>query len=266
MRPKTRSLPCRDWLARGFRSLCCAVALCAQAASASELVFMTHELKPLTWKDPQTGQLRGFAYDLCRETIVRMGHSDPAFQVIPFARLLKAVEEKDNTVAFHVAKNEERAPLMKWVGPIITGGVYFYLNASSTFTANTLDDMRQLKTIGVGRGNASEALLKTAGFTNLWDVTNEEQALKMLETNRIEAVPVGELVVDDLARQGMIDIKKLRKTGIMLTQSTLYMGFSKNISDGEIEKWQHTFDQVKREKLDMLYRQYLSQPAPTNTP
>ena len=241
-------------------SLCCAVALFAQDTLADELKFLTHELKPLTWKDPQTDQVRGFAYDLCRETIIRMGYAKPSIQIVPFARLLKSVQEDDNTVAFHVAKTEERAPLMKWVGPIVKSGVFFYVNASSTFAANALDDMRQLKIIGVGRSNASEALLKKSGFTNLWSVNNEEQALKMLETKRVEAVPVSELIVNELARQEMIDLNHLRKTDIELTQSTLYIGFSKNISDAEIEKWQKTFDQVKREKYDLLYRQYLAQP------
>lgn len=238
--------------------LCILIVTAPLQSHAENLRFITHELKPFTWTDEQSGATQGLVYDLCKETIVRMGHKKPKIEVFPFIRALKIAQSKDNIVVFHVARNGERERTLKWVGPIISNGVYFYKNKNSHFSVSSLDDLKKLNHIGVGRGNASETLLNELGFNNLYPVNNEMLAVEMLALNRVDAVPVGEMVVNELVRQAKLDIKLLEKTNIKLTESVLYMAFSKNISDTEIQKWQNTFDRVKREKYEALYQQYIS--------
>lgn len=225
---------------------------------AENLRFITHELKPFTWTDESSGITQGLVYDLCKETIIRMGYTQPNIEVVPFIRALNIAQSKNNIVVFHVARNAERERTLKWVGPIISNGVYFYKNKSTHFTVSSLADLKKLNHIGVGRGNASASLLQQMGFTNLYPVNNEMLAVEMLALNRVDAVPVGEMVVNELVRQANIDIKLLEKTKIKLNESVLYMGFSKNISDTEIQKWQKTFERVKDEQYEALYQHYIS--------
>jgi hypothetical protein len=75
---------------------------------AKELKFLTHELKPFTWKDSHDNTIKGIVYDLCRETINRMGYNSSKIEVYPFVRALKMVQTKDNYVLFHVARTPER--------------------------------------------------------------------------------------------------------------------------------------------------------------
>lgn len=220
--------------------------------------FITHELKPFTWKNDKSGAMQGIVYEICEETIMRMGYKNPEIKVLPFVRALKAVQKEKNCVVFHIARNLERENTMKWVGPIISTGVYFYKNKNTKYKAETIEDFKKLKNIGVGRANASHKLLINQGFKNLYDLTNEIQAVQMLESNRVDAVPVGELVLNDLAEKAVIDISKLEKTKVKLTESVLYIGFSKNISDTEIQNWQNAFESVMREKYEILYKKYIS--------
>lgn len=122
---------------------------------------------------------------------------------------------------------------------------------------DSLDDMKKLGQIGVGRGNASEAVLLKNDFTNLYAVTNEIAAIEMLILRRVDAVLIGEMVVSEMSKSTSIDIKLLEKTNLKLLDSILYIGCSKNISDSEISKWQSVFDKVKAEKFEGLYKKYI---------
>lgn len=223
---------------------------------ADELKFITHELKPFAWKDSK-GDYHGIVYELCKETIKRMGYNSDNIEVYPFIRALKTVQEEDNYVLFPVARTLERETTLKWVGPAISNNVYFYKLKQNKTELKTLSDLKNLKYIGVGRGNASEALLIKEGFKNLHDVTNEMNAVKMLALGRVEAVPVGEMVVNEMMEQANVDKNKIQKTDIKLTDSILYIAFSKNIPDSEIAKWQTMFETVKNEKYDALYKKYI---------
>lgn len=223
-----------------------------------DLKFVTHELKPFTWVNETNQEMHGIVYEMCRETIVRMGYKNPKIEVWPFIRVLEVLQKENDYVAFHVARNAERENTMKWVGPIIFNGVYFYKNKNTDFKAETIEDFKELDNIGVGKANASQEILKNQGFKNIYEVNNEMQALQMLKLNRVDAVPVGEFVVNELAKQSMVDMKSLEKTKVKLTESVLYIGFSKNISDAEIKKWQAVFETVKKEKYNELYKKYIS--------
>jgi polar amino acid transport system substrate-binding protein len=144
------------------------------------------------------------------------------------------------------------------VGPIISNDVYFYKLTKNYFILNTLSDLKKLEHIGVGRGNASETLLIKEGFTNLYTVNNERNAILMLASGRVDVVPIGEMVINEMIKQADIDKTIIEKTNIKLTESVLYIGFSKNISDNEIKKWQEIFDIVKKEIYEDLYTKYIN--------
>ena len=223
-------------------------------SSPRDLTFLSHELKPFTWTE--NGSTEGLVYDLVRATMAKM-NVRREIKIVPFTRGLSMVHNEPDTVLFHVQRTPERERTMKWVGPIVTNGVYVYCAKSSAGKIRNLDDLRKLKYIAVVSGEATDEYFKKRKFTNLFYVRQQSQSLEMLSSGRVEASPFGELVVNAYAREAKLDIGNIRKTGILLFESVLYMGFSNNIPDDEIRKWQNALDEVKKEHYERLYRKYI---------
>lgn len=79
---------------------------------AQDLKFITHELKPFTWID-ENNNFKGIVYELCNETIKRLGYNLDNIELMPFPRALKTVMEEDNYILFHVSKTVDREEKLK---------------------------------------------------------------------------------------------------------------------------------------------------------
>ena len=227
-----------------------------RCAVAGDMAFMTHVIRPLSWQDSQK-QYRGLAYELSAMTMSRLGYKPQAIETYPFARALRLVETTDDQVLFPVARIPERENLVKWVGPLISNGVYFYQRKDAKTNIRTIEDLKKLPSIGVGRSNASMALLAKQGFRNLYPVSDETQAIQMLALGHVDAVAVGELVILAMQRSERLGPVAFRRIDIKLYDSDLYMAFSKNVSDQEIQRWQRGLTEVRKERFQTLYDHYI---------
>ena len=244
---------------RSSRWMALLVAICCglTPARADSLAFMTHVVRPLSWQDAE-GRFHGIAYELSALTMQRMGYTPGAVQLYPFARALHLVQSADGKVVFPVARIPEREQTVKWVGPLVSNGVYFYLRSDDPSEIHALDDLKKLKSIGVGNRNASMALLTQQGFENLYPVNSEIQAVHMLGLGRVDAVAVGEVVFRDAERSGALGTQRFRKLDrLKLYDSDLYMAFSRNVGDEEIQRWRQQLDAVKKEWYQPLYDKYI---------
>lgn len=211
-------------------------------ANASDLKFYTHFLKPFSWQDE--GRFEGMAVEVVSEMMKVMG-VDIKFYDIPFARGLHQVQNGEKTALFIVARRPEREDTVKWVGPIATDEVFVYKNKNMYFEINDLDDLKGLRAVGVGRGNADHVFLEDMGFDNLYATTNQQQSLQMLVSNRIDATPMGRMVMIPTALEAGIDLQVIERTSLKLYDNLLFLAFSKDISDEEVVKWQEAFEEVK---------------------
>ena len=109
----------------------------------------------------------------------------------------------------------------------------------------------------IERQSACQSSSGAGGVPDLLHVRQQSQSLEMLISGRVEASPFGELVVGAYAHDANLDISRIEKTQIKLFESSLYMGFSNNVPDEEIRKWQKALEEVKREQYDNLYRKYI---------
>jgi len=223
-------------------------------ANAADLTVISHELKPFTWKD--NGAIKGLAYDLVAATMKKMNNQSE-IKLLPFTRALTMVQNEPDIILFHVQRTAEREHTMKWVGPIVTNGVYIYRIKNTKTRLNNLEDLRKLKYIAVVSGEATDFFLKERNFTNLFHVRQQSQSLEMLTNGKVEASPFGELVVGAYAKDNNIDSSLIEKTNIKLFESVLYMGFSKNIPDDVIRKWQYALEAVKQAQYIHLYQKYI---------
>src|SRR6056297_2520564 len=108
----------------------------------------------------EEGNLTGSTVELVKEIQRRIG-DDTEIQIVPWVRGLNAVQNEDNVVLFSTALNDEREPLMKWLGPLEIKIIAFYTKKGSGITINSLEEAKELKRIGAVIGDAREELLES---------------------------------------------------------------------------------------------------------
>ncbi|MDG3086116.1 ABC transporter substrate-binding protein [Vibrio hannami] len=217
--------------------------------------FITHYIPPFTYEEE--GEFHGFAIDIVKEMMRELGHP-VEFEMFPFSRGLLKVQTAPNIAFFIVAWREERDKTIKWVGPLITSGVYMYIHKGNPASIRTLEDLHKLPFIGVGRGNSDHTYLEELGFTNIYPTNDHLISLQMLASDRLDGTPMSELVMPELAKKAKIDVTEIKKTELKLYDSTLYLGFSLSTSDEEVERWQAALDKMKADgRYQELYRRYV---------
>lgn len=214
----------------------------ATALFADPLEIMTENLPPFNYEE--NGQIKGISVEIVREILQEVGHPDH-IEVLPWARAYRIINHKDNCVLFSMSRRPEREKKFKWVGPLVEQNYYFYKRQGSPITIDTLDQARNLKSIGVPRDFMVHILLETKNFKNL-DVSNHPvQDLKKLMLNRVDVVPMGELNLIPTLKEAGISPDQVERTGHIIYHSVLYIAFSPNIDDQIIQTWQEALDKLK---------------------
>lgn len=224
-------------------------------ATTESISFLTHSIKPFAYEE--NGKIDGFAVEIVKEMMKSIGHPEE-FTMIPFARGLQEVQINGNYAFFIVARRPERESTVKWVGPLVSSGVYFYKMAGLPLEVNNLNDLKKVRFIGVGRGNADHVFLRSLGFTNLQPVNNQLQSVIMLEKGRVDVTPVSELVMPAMAKYAGIDMRDIEKIHLKLYDSVLYLVFSLNTPDETVAQWQKALDSMKASgKYEEIYKKYI---------
>ncbi|MGI2174635.1 substrate-binding periplasmic protein [Shewanella ulleungensis] len=226
------------------------------AQPLTDTQFITHPLHPFSYQ--QNGQLNGFSVEIVK-AMMENKHVNNDIEMYPFNRAFQMLKEQPNTALFIIAKRPEREQSMKWVGPIISSGVYFYKKRSSQLSITHLEDLKRVQNIGVVLDNADHTYLSAQGFTNLSTDKAQLQSLKMLSYGRVDVAPMSELVMPFLAKAANIDINSIERTPIKLYDSTLYIAFSNDTSDEVIALWQQAFDELKISgRYQAIYDRYFA--------
>lgn len=223
---------------------------------ANKITFLTHEIKPFTYVN--NDKVNGFAIEIVT-SMMKINKHPIKFDIYPFKRALYTVQNRDNYALFIVAKRPERIDTLKWVGPLITSGVYFYKRKDNNIILNTLDDARKVNTIGIALGNADHTYLKDLGFNNLRAPTTQRSSIHMLYLNRVDIAPSSELVVPEILKTLKLNKEFIERTDVKLYDSTLYLVFSKNVSDKVVKKWQDALDTLKANgTYEEIYNRYIN--------
>jgi len=127
---------------------------------------------------------------------------------------------------------------MKWAGPMISSGVYFYQKRNSGLSLADLEDLKRVRNVGVVLGNDDSTYLDSQGLINLSTDKYQLQSFKKLNYGRVGVAAMSELVMPFLAKAADIDINSIERTPIKLYESTLYIAFSNDTSDKVIALWQ----------------------------
>lgn len=233
----------------------CLVMLGALSVTAGPtLTVMTDEHQPLAWQD-KTGA-RGISYDLVAATMKELG-MEPDIHFTTFTRGLALAQTQANQVFFSVTRSPGRDSTLKWVGPLVQNDIYVYKLKTSPAVILNLHDLRRLQSVGVPKGMSQDAFLTKQGMENIMRSDTIANTIRALASKRTDAVAVGRLTFFGTVKELGLDISLFEETPVKLFGNPLYIAFSRNINDQEIQRWQKALHKVKREQQNKLSNLYL---------
>lgn len=223
--------------------------LIVPSVHSSDIKFITHGTDGKTFVD-DNGDMRGsphagkraFSVELVREMMVEMG-AVSKFTNNPFSRAFKTLKENPNVAVFTMARRPDREEFVKWVGPLLKDTIYLYETKSSPNGLSSLNEAKDNKKICVLRGGNHEKYLNKNGFKKITLSKSYEQCFKMMVKGRVDFSVIASKGLNETMVVAKLD-PELVAPALTLYDVENYLGFSTNISDDEIAKWQKVFDGI----------------------
>src|SRR3546814_16957248 len=103
--------------------------------------------------------------------------------MLPWQRAYREALEKPATCVFSTTETEQRMPLFKWVGPLVSNDWVFLAGPDTPITLRSLEDARPF-VIGGYQGDATALFLQERGF-NVLTAPADEPNVKLLAAPRI---------------------------------------------------------------------------------
>lgn len=232
--------------------------------SAGEFKILTHNSKHQIkvvdgiYHGIEKAGKRAFYIELMKVLLRKMNYP-LTIENVPFPRGLLWVQTEDNYIFFAVQRTESREETVKWVGPISTGSDYFYEWKSRPTQIKKTEDATNLK-VCVLRDSVHDACLSKDGFTRLLKHSDYTTCFDMLKHGRVDLAISSPDTLEDKLKATETPFEMVQSTGVVVLEGNIYIAFSKNISDQEIDKWNAALAEIKasgifQELLDQYFPQ-----------
>jgi len=139
------------------------LAVCAQAAQAATLTFLTEENPPFNYME--SGKLIGAGTEIVLQIANRAGQPVTT-QLLPWDTAYVRAQAEKNTCLFSTARLENRERLFLWVGPIATNLWALYGKGDFAVPIKTLKDLAPYR-IGAVARDAKGEFLRDNAITNV---------------------------------------------------------------------------------------------------
>ena len=198
-------------------------------AAARELLLTTENYPPFNMQKEGSRQIVGISTDIVRRLMVRAGIGY-SIKFLPWQRAYGMALKQEDTCVFSTTITEERKPLFKWVGPLVTNDWVFFGRADSELAIDSLDDARGF-VVGGYKGDATAVYLEQQGF-NLDLASHDHVNPAKLAAGRFDIWATGSHLGPYLARQAGVEIRPL------FTFRRMVMGLAcnRNVEDSLIEQ------------------------------
>lgn len=210
------------------------------------LVFLTEHNPPLNYLDQ--GEVKGISVAVMKALLseVESSITPERFQIQPWARAYRTLQNDDNTVLFSIVKTPERSDQFQWVGPIYRSNVVVFASDKPTQKLNDLSALKNDMICAVNEDVGAQ-LLRSMGHpedkTHL--VPSPEQCAKMLAVGRLNYWAFG----SDTGRMQFNAIEQKHSEDyhevLALHESFRYIAFSREVPPAIIATFQESLDYLK---------------------
>lgn len=208
------------------------------------LLIYTEQYPPLTFRNSE-GDITGFGTDLVYEIMNR----NELFIDINLSTWSNGYElalNNPNVCLFTMDRTEIRENLFQWVGPIGTNTTWFWVKEGSGISINSLDDARNLNSIGTVDSWFSTQYLQELGFTNLVGGSDPNTITQQLMLGEVDAFVCTDVTFPDILKDLGYEYAEVIPA-FSLMSSDYYVAFSKSTSVDIVNQWQSTLDGMKQD-------------------
>ncbi len=222
--------------------------------AAQSLNFLiVRDYAPLSYEE--NGVLKGLTVDIVKKIAEKTG-CDISMSSVTFEDAYKKIQGEGNYAIPTLVFTGERKSLFQWVGPLVITNTYLYSRNDLNKKILNLEDAKKVEKIGVVKEYYSQQLLESQGFNNLVIYNSEEFLLRALINGKVDLAPFNEVILRDLLKNGKNDAK-LTKT-ITVDLDMTFIGFSSDVSEEVVEKWQNALDKMKEsDEFEKIYNKWL---------
>lgn len=238
---------------KNFLMLSFVFLFCLSSFAFAKVTAITEDLRPLNYTEG--GSLKGPAVEIVFAIQKKLGGA-PDVKVYPWARGYKLVQTQPNIALFSTTRTPQRERMFKWVGPLAVKKWMFFAKKGSGITIASINDAKDVKSIGVVRADVSEQDLTSKGFKNLYKVSKQELVFKMLMAERIDLAYTSAITAKMTCQSAGVDWNNVEPV-YTVKSAKLYIAFSKSTPDATVRKWQNAYNQLKADgTIRNIYKKY----------
>jgi ABC-type amino acid transport substrate-binding protein len=222
----------------------------------AELQIYTEQYPPLTFRN-SFGEITGFGTDIIQEIMKRNGTIYPIKLTLWSNGYSLALNNPDFCL-FTMDRTPIRDTLFNWVGPLGSNVTYFYTRAGSGITIGSLDEAKNLTSVGTVSSWFSDQLLREKGFTNLVSDPDPAVMVQKLFNGEVDAFVCASVTFPDILKAAGYRYNQVAES-FELMSSDYYIAFSKNTSPLLVSQWQNAFNSIKQDgSYDAIYGKWFS--------
>ncbi|HEX9777294.1 MAG TPA: ABC transporter substrate-binding protein [Geopsychrobacteraceae bacterium] len=225
--------------------LCLAGNLPAQ--SIDDLVIVTEEYPPFNFTENDRRQ--GISTDVLIEMLklsgAHQGRDDIGF--LPWASAYNLALNRKNVLLYSTTYTETRAPLFKWVGPILKSRFVLFARKDAKLKIASLNEINERKLrVGVVLNDVGEQMLLEQGLnrSRLYRYNHGAHMVTMLHNRRIDLLAYGQIATRWFFKDRGYSPDDFEEV-FFLQESDYYYALNRKTDDKIVSQLQAAFDQVK---------------------
>ncbi len=225
-----------------FLSMVLYLSACNSTDQAYDLQFYTNEYPPFNYSEE--GKLIGLGPDLVYRIAEELDFT-PYILVGNWTESYQACLDDEQGVLFSAVLNADRKDLFKWAGPYAEVEWNFYKKVGSSWDIVTLEDAKQVGSIGVLEDNTMHQYLVQQGFSNLVFCEDQEDAVSKLLEGSIDLYPATEIPMKSTLVNLGSSFYHVEKE-LHLLSELIYFAFNPAVPDEVVADFQEKIDDLKR--------------------
>lgn len=206
------------------------------------LQIYTEQYPPITFRN-SFGEITGFGTDVVNE-IMKRNNSFSEIKLSLWSNGYELALNNPNFCLFTMDRTELREELFNWVGPIGTNTTYFYTKLGSGISIASIDDAKNLNSVGTVSSWFSDQYLRDIGFSNLVSDGDPAVMVDKLMQGEIDAFVCTDVTFPDILRESGYQYSEV-DPAFPLMASDYYVAFSKSTPTTTVDQWQRALDAAK---------------------
>lgn len=228
------------------------------AQDIPDFTIMTEQWPPYNYIE--NGTLKGISVETLDHMLRRSGSSQSIgdFEVYPWPRAYKTIQEERDTILFTMARTTEREDLFKWVGPIDVQEFNIYGLKSKGIEISSVRDLRDYSFVTLKDDAEEEILMELADLTydDFFRANSIQHVIQLVAAGRYDLMLMLDSTIDSISREIDIDPETLEPVYNIETIK-LYYAFNLDTPDSVIMKFQNIFNEMKSDgTLSEIIRKY----------